>query len=819
MKDIIFLSALFGDIVNITQEEIKNLKLFKDISTNNPKLCLLLDCLVLANNNSKLEDSDVRTMYQILEQAQNLVQGMHTNPPQHKSWKEPLRSVFNEVQLPNQKKSDNVSYQPICDLSMDGYEFVQTNPIDNYVEQYKKQWVGFLEEIQGASFEPNTFNTLLAIYKKYFWCVPALFNDMSLDISQYEHARLTAAVAVSLYEEFRHNNIQHTDNSNDLKAHCYLVCGDVTGIQSYIYNVGHKQAAKALKGRSFFLNQVVDAVARKVLAACGLTNANLIYSSGGKFYALIPAYCWKEYMPSLIEETEKYFLETYDGDLGFIIGGVPITNSDFEQSKISAKWADVNKELEKSKRQKFKSCFTSGSDFFQPFGVAGRVVQCQNTKKDLCETKDLEGLQPVSMPFGTHFEKYIVPVTAPTAAATPHKSIAIYKDKEEGADKRFISEEQFHAIFLGNKLKDSKGDSRSQKLSFYEHKDNGIQIQLPHHVLGFSKQTNYPAYSVHFNNNQDLAKYLKYPSFAEWKFYGGDWQCDEFDALLSSADLAFKRLGVLRMDVDNLGVVFQKGFMHEDHKASFARVVQLSTMLDFFFCGYLNKLKNLKWDKYEGVGKEAGELLENLIQIVYSGGDDIFVVGRWDVLPDVAHWINAEFTKYTNKNPSLTISAGISLFTAGYPLFKAAEEAGDAEHKAKGDRTDKSGKSIEKNAICLFDVPMSWDDFEKVVEWKNILVQHIDNKELSRGVIERLYQFHSEYLASGSDTQKPNLWGKWRWRAAYSLSQYAKELKKESVKKDLCRLAADLFISAQTEQDFIILLQAIARWVDFLTRK
>jgi CRISPR-associated protein Csm1 len=77
-------------------------------------------------------------------------------------------------------------------------------------------------------------------------------------------------------------------------------------------------------------------------------------------------------------------------------------------------------------------------------------------------------------------------------------------------------------------------------------------------------------------------------------FYGGNKQ-----ALLANGnqktfeDLAgngsFKRLGVLRMDVDNLGKIFISGLPADQQ--NLATYSTLSFMLDLFFSGYLNVIR------------------------------------------------------------------------------------------------------------------------------------------------------------------------------------------------------------------------------------
>ncbi|NEU76553.1 hypothetical protein PI95_029585 [Hassallia byssoidea VB512170] len=84
---------------------------------------------------------------------------------------------------------------------------------------------------------------------------------------------------------------------------------------------------------------------------------------------------------------------------------------------------------------------------------------------------------------------------------------------------------------------------------------------------------------------------------------------------------------------------------------------------------------------------------------------------------------------YTGQNPDITLSGGVSINDAKFPLYQAAEESGDAEEIAKGNGRD---------SLCLFGQVFKWD------EWLGI-----DN-------IEKINSDTQDYLKSEA---KPNLLG------------------------------------------------------------
>src|SRR5690606_20709170 len=118
--------------------------------------------------------------------------------------------------------------------------------------------------------------------------------------------------------------------------------------------------------------------------------------------------------------------------------------------------------------------------------------------------------------------------------------------------------------------------------------------------------------------------------------------------------------------------------------------------------------------------KNIPEKIRHYTQIIYSGGDDLFIVGRWDACIYFAKKIKDRFLEFTGQNlpdvhPKLSISGGLSIVTHKFPIIKGAEFAGEAEKAAKN---YKAGDT-EKNAFTLWR-PLHWDwEMEKVNDLKN----------------------------------------------------------------------------------------------------
>ena len=90
-----------------------------------------------------------------------------------------------------------------------------------------------------------------------------------------------------------------------------------------------------------------------------------------------------------------------------------------------------------------------------------------------------------------------------------------------------------------------------------------------------------------------------------------------------------KNLGILKADVDNLGLIFSNGFKFNETKVSVSRISNLSKMLDTFFSKFIESSIEHKSLKQGSLGMEIDT---SDFYVVYSGGDDLMIVAPWDKL-------------------------------------------------------------------------------------------------------------------------------------------------------------------------------------------
>jgi len=752
-------------------------------------------------------------------------------------------------------------YQPICNLTPLYYERTiedkkyETRPI--FQEGYQRFWQEFQTEFDAEIQGNFDLTTIYHLFKKYLWCIPSSYWKNHPDISLFEHSRLAAAIAVCLFDFLENqcdgdwSKIPPKEVKEGENARYLLTVADLSGIQDFLYNIAHSGALRALKGRSYFLQQIMDAAARQILKRLDLFEANLLYSSGGKFYLLLPNTDKAiETISKVEEEINNHLLETYHGELAVIFANKALSKKDFQPGEISARWDELNKDLERNKLRRF-SARMGDVDFFKPDENEipfGNVELCYATNVEL-EGKDI--FEDNKRQLGSKGLFYNLLVTH-------GKQFFEITDEIDGTEIRdntgnWIHSEQYESQIIGQKLKKEPVASVIMKPSTKE----VANLNKPVSVFNWEKfdlikEKDYsldipPGIEKAYLFNDD--NFLSLPIEAKgWKFYAGNWHPEknngdaaDFSDLAASA-IGLKRLAVLRMDVDNLGRIFREG-INDDGKrdekgklkstAPFSRIVQLSNMLDFFFSGFLNKLKDLYWSPYEGVHSDPGlpgaEKLRNALQIIYAGGDDLCIVGKWNVMPDVALWIHDRFDEFTGGNPSVNLSAGIALFGEKYPLFKVAEIAGEAEDRSKG--------HPGKNAICFLDHVSTWEEFRLISKhakefwkWSTTGIEHQETKVLEKmpssflHVIQELYSEFSNATPMRRLTEKMienNRYGRWRWRGAYRLHRVG--MFNKAYREELDKLAAQLFLNfnqgVPCESDFLLILYTASQWADFLTRK
>lgn len=722
--------------------------------------------------------------------------------------KMPLSKIFNRLSLAQQIPKRHDSEQAVYDLAQLSLErnLILGKPLGKEPKDltaiYELLWIEFEKEF---SYLPtknykNFADSISYLLKKYTWCTPADTSTL-FDNSLYEHLKVTAAIALSLYDYWKENpNALSEDKNHRLKiteAHfpLRLWCVDFSGIQKFIYDISSKSAAKSLKGRSFYLQLLLDGIADAILNAPNVnaTQSNLIYSSGGKFFLLLPNTQSVNKAVEVLEAKIKDAIwEEFKGAIYVCFGSAawkyqPALNTDAKQIKpdilIEGKispcflgdlWQTVTRNASEQKNQKFRENLLDKSAFEKLFDgkyEKGGIAQ-------ICEVTGIE--YPPSE---------LVKLGDAIVSRSVQKQIEIGEDLKE-----------FQYLIRGNngfallpflrkvQITKSLPDLNSSHINHTPQDINlgFLSAQTANSLNGFGFQwyggSDGPTYlykgQVVPKNFEELVGIFREDR-------------DKNNSQIKERKGNFNRLAVLRMDVDNLGKLFTNGF--DKSQASFSAYATLSASLDWFFSGYLNTIR--RKDSYR-----------EWVSIIYSGGDDIFAVGRWDKMIEFAHEVQYDFKAFVGRN-DMSISGGLSIVSPRFPIAKAALMAGEAEDRSKDFKRKIGDIEKEKDAFSLFDIVVGWEEFPKIQEWKRKIVEWLSAGTISKGLLHKLFGYY-EYGYLKNDIS-------WKWNAAYSLARQAKDTANQAKKYALNELKDVIFTEIDKDKSFRFEAFIVAcRWAE-----
>ncbi|MDR1583610.1 MAG: hypothetical protein LBS55_10220 [Prevotellaceae bacterium] len=232
----------------------------------------------------------------------------------------------------------------------------------------------------------------------------------------------------------------------------------------------------------------------------------------------------------------------------------------------------------------------------------------------------------------------------------------------------------------------------------------------------------------------------------------------DFDAIAEKSD-GDDKMAAIKLDVDNLGQLF-RDLNEKDYKA-------LSDALKDFFDKKLQQLI-------------AGKKITQNIYVVFSGGDDCFLIGSWNVIFDLAIEIRNSFKDFQKElkqkiqslpKNEITFSAGIVVVPPKYPMIRLTEEVEEA--------LDNSKRANGKNSISVFGKTISWDEFEHSQEISKRLKILISEKGESRSLIERIKSSNIGFDKLQKNAQRGYINIPKVWRLKYYLRNVKKINQKE----------------------------------------
>ena len=596
-----------------------------------------------------------------------------------------LRLVFDQIRLSDDSQASE-NYRPAWALNVEGKEQTPRIPYPQAKEQAQAE----LEALKGAirkeitHLDPNNLAQLTLFLEKFGSHVSVGEPDVAL----IDQARSTAALAAALEQQ----------PSNQQLA---LIGGDLMGVQKFIYTISSEGALKSLRARSFYLELAAEEVVQQFLTALALPRTNVIYAGASKFYLLVAA---TDGLDQIIKDIQTRFndwlLRTFQRKI-FLAIALEIfpaeqlknaPSADAKTTPLTQIWQAANDQLAKQANRKFVQAID-------------RLLEPQPSYRSPCKVCHRDDV--------------------------PEDELKRLNELE--ADSVLVCCTCQNMFRLGDRLPEVKALVRSTR----KYSDDDIQIQsiFYHPIEHFAWNPN-PGEIVFQINNWNFKDYRsdQFTSLLLGQYFKAvpKEEKPEQQRFITASEMAeaskgIKRVGYLRMDVDRLSQIFSKGL---GKNYTLPRLASLSRQMTYFFKVYLNSLAEYRGANFtdhqnaDGVPKFKTitplSTRTNLL-FIYAGGDDLFVSGAWNEAVEFAFDVYQAFRAYTGQHPDITLSAGVCLAGAKFPLYQAADEAGDIEKSAKGNGRDSLG---------LFNAALKWD------EW-------LGNKNL-----EVLKSGDREYLAS-----------------------------------------------------------------------
>ena len=640
--------------------------------------------------------------------------------------------------------------------------------LQDFIKEIKK--IRTIKDLNALAY------TIYYLLKKYTSKISSAGFKSTPDISLFDHLRATAGIVNCFTYHLDEQSLkQYTPHR--VKKEFYLIKGDITGIQKFIYSDidlqvtgDSKGLSKRLRGRSFYINLLTDFIAGQFLERLNLYEVNILYSGGGHFFITAPYFEGiDDIISSLIKDINLFLFKKTGSRLGLIIGKEKFGEELYTQANKAI--AKVNHNLNKAKYKKYENYLEEII-----FGQPGE----QDFNDDIKIGKNLP------------YADYLIEITTKNSNDFANDSEIV------------ASFEDFNTYyFLPNTSESNEKETEEQKIrNFLKQKENKVK--------------NCRVIAI---NNSDFLMYpeklsdFKFPISYGFRFIGCHAEINSqtksvcsFEELAKinykeSKELSYPQLAAIRLDVDNLGGIFGFGL---GEKASFSRIATLSRELDLFFSGYMNVLA----EKYK-------------LYITYSGGDDAFLIGSWFNILHFAKELYKKFKEFTCQNQSFSFSAGIFLCDNHFPIARMSEKTAELEELSKD--FEKDGKI--KNAVTVFGCTLNWDNYCAMIDFAEKLSYYTNEEELkdkdklARSLVHRLLRIIKSCLKQNGqvDTDKlyKNVAQLHYLFARHGFTAEKIEDAQNSIEKDIISVILKVF----SKEDIIKNYQIPLNYVILKTRK
>lgn len=595
-----------------------------------------------------------------------------------------LASVFSRLSLTDEQKQRSEFYRyHFSELSPD-----KAFPVKENLNENKEQLVSaFYKDMDRLDANrPETYEAFSVCFEritlKYMWCFTASDFEGE-DISLYDYLKVTEAVMACL-EECQEEKCPYT-----------MVIGDFSGIQKYIFSISSANfsgVTKRLRARSFYVDLVSRVFSQYIADQFHMGRENILLQTGGKFYCILPTEKDMDiHLEKIRNEFDSYLYRTFHGSVSVNMAWLACDDDGLRD--YSSTIVRLNELLGEKKASPFQSVIKDENGWRQDCFI----LQDDLKEKHMCKSCGME----------------LIDIEENSCEMCGiHQEIGSLLPKS-----RYI-------LFMRRS---------TNKKNTYKVFDN-YYIRL---CRDFSAEDFGDAYLIEALNNSPINKDIfSYPVIRKYMANHVPLLHDTVKTFseIAQASEGMKKLAVLKADVDVLGFLFAQGLRTEQrHYGTISRVNTMSRMLELFFSGYIEYLL------------ENNSLYQNVYS-VFSGGDDLFLIGPWNVMMELSVDIQKKFKRFVAENESVSLSAAVSVFDDKEHIAFMAEQSEEQLDRAKNEilaevYPDRKGR----NAVCVTGQIFSWPDFENQLSISNKLKKMLNGQQLNVSMLRRLAKYSDMY--------------------------------------------------------------------------
>lgn len=656
----------------------------------------------------------------------------------------PLTSIFSSLRINGGAKSAGDAHR-LASLEYD--DALPAPSVTLSQEAYASHWKSFVADVslvsdasaRGSSGENRAIayiDAMAAVLERYTWCIPAATNNLT-DVSLYDHSVSAAAFAGALWGYIREgadslDAIVRTESRSGGEFFL-LVSGDMSGIQRYLFDLRTTKAnAKTLRARSLELQLATEAIAHRLLRSMGLPRTGLVYSAAGRFLVVLPnTEDARRQVEHLRREVDDHFLDAYAGALTFsITDGVACSARDLDQKTAGALFARIREDVGEWKHRKLQGALQSSGHVLRGYWESAddTAVPC-----DVC------GIRPAKREGLCSRCADVVRIGRKVPGAACYSFEGVGRRPSSRVGDSYLPF-QLSARFLHD---DDCPDADSPTWTVNRFVPGRPIRRMPYHIP-LTNSTDDADVDDGRQRATMVEGEIEPPEAGDAPGADRGRVPMDFSEIASHA-AGPSNLAMLKMDVDRLGLLFSKGL---GDNLSMARYATLSRRLDFFFSAGIHRL--LEDGKFD------------LVYTVFSGGDDLCVIGPWNTILHFAQRVHDEFATYVG-GERVTISGGISIEPPGVPVRAMAERA---------ERALEDAKDGGRNRVTAFGATVSWPVYAQMLKEGEWLAEQSrgENAALSAGFVYRLLGYIDRKRgADEGRVSERNL--TWKSHFAYALAR------------------------------------------------